>query len=239
MKKLYIIIILVYSLILTGCAKEITVQQSDILAEYMAGTVLKNTVGYEKELIYPEEVTNDVTENSSNEGEEEAANSQKPNTQTPNNTTVVNNTTTGTIQNNNNVDYVGLIEELGYNNFSITYSNYDTYNKYPNDNNYYSLETTKAKKLLVLTFDIKNLSNKSQNLNLLESNIKYQLDNNGVMYNPMITMLMDDIQYINLDFAANESKKAVIVFEVLKDIDITNTNLIIFYQNKTTIIDIK
>jgi hypothetical protein len=251
--------ILLYSVILTGCAKEITNHQSDILAEYMAGTVLKNAVGYEQELIYPDEATKDVADSSTDEDKEEIADSQEAHTQTSNNSvqvveeqsgaTVVNNTTTNNNQTDNNqtdhnqidynIDYVGLIEELGYNNFDISYSDFDFYEKYPNDNNYYSLETTKAKQLLVLTFDITNLSQKSQNLNLLESNINYQLDNSGLIYNPMITMLMDDIQYINLDFAAKETKKAVIVFEVLKDIDISNTNLIIFYQNKTTIIDIK
>lgn len=256
MRKILLFIVVLCGIMLTGCTQlvELTDQESDMLAEYMAGVVLKSDTDYEDALIYPEETeevpeatidgakailetTDSIETTTSNETSDVIETSIDENTATLEYATAVK-----PEQNQETAEFLNLTEEVGNGKFSITYSNYSFYDSYPNDknNNYFTLEASANRKLLMVSFDIKNLSNKTQSLNLIEANINYQLDcNTGTIYKPMMTLLINDIQYINLDVAAGKTRKAVIVFDVLKDVDISNINLNISNQDKTTNIKIK
>jgi hypothetical protein len=231
---------------LTGCVQleELTDKESDMMAEYMAGAILKNDTNYEDALTYPDEIKKLLEANTDKTLElgnsVETADSSETVASTETNSTET--TTSKEEQSQDSVIDMNLTTEMGNGKFSITYSDYTFYDSYPSneDNNYFTLETSSDRQLLIISFDIKNVTRKKANFNLIKSNFKYQLDiNTGTIYKPMMTLLVNDIQYINLDISAGKTNKAVIVFDVYRDVDMSNINLIISNQDKTSIIKVK
>jgi len=93
---------------------------------------------------------------------------------------------------------------------------------------------------LVASFLAKNISDKEKTLNLSNSKVLYQLDINvGTVYKPLLTLLENDLQYIDITIGAGKNKTVLLVFEVSKDIDISNINLIASKDDRTEIIEFK
>ena len=212
MRKLFFLLITICGVMLTGCAQliDLTEKESDVLAEYMAGTMLRHADDYEEALIYPEEtseekdalVTADMPETASNTDNTaklpQAANanlSQAANGDlSPENTAVPLNLSAKS-QYGAIVSLASMFKDIFKNTFSITYQNYKAYDSYPDDNDLFTIEPAEGKKLIAFTFNVKNITKKSQKLDLMKYNISYQLtDNNSSVYYPMMTLLNNDIQ---------------------------------------------
>lgn len=256
MRKLFFLLITICGVVLTGCAQlvDLTEKESDVLAEYMAGTVLRHVDDYEEALIYPEETSEDK-EVSVTPGSAEIASDtdSKPDnadvlanvtalaeegSQSPVNTAVTQNLSVksqyGTI-----VSIASLFKDIFKDTFTITYQNYKTYDSYPDENDLFTIESAEGKQLIAFTFNVKNITKKNQKLDLMKYNIFYQLtDNNGSVYYPMMTLLNNDIQYINIGMKEGKAAKAVILFELPKNIDLSHLLLTLTYEDKTTFIDI-
>jgi hypothetical protein len=238
-RKLFLLLIVICGVTLTGCAQLIDMndQESDVLAEYMAGTMLRHADNYDEALIYPETTeTAETAETTETTDISDPINNTIENTteETPDITTTLDDSQNGNIVNLENM-FKGILKD----NFGVTYTDYKFYDSYPDENEFFTLETTKDKKLLAVTFNVKNITNKSKTLDLKEYNLIYQLtDNEDITYNPMMTLLNNDIQYINLKIAAGKTQKAVILFNVPKDIDMTNMKLAITYKDKTTLLEL-
>jgi hypothetical protein len=94
--------------------------------------------------------------------------------------------------------------------------------------------------LLVATFSIKNTLKEIENINLIKSGITYKLDvNAGTVYKPLLTLLKNDLQYIDLDLGPGNSKSVLLIFEVSKDADISNIDLKAEKADKTVKIKLK
>lgn len=241
MKQFYGLIMLASCLLFSGCAMEVTTQQSDIISEYMSSTLLKNTKGYEDELYNPDDIKEkeqgDVAVDDGEEGSEDSLEEEN----TEDTTLEVDTDSSKEPDVIEEVQYTfdELIQELGYDDFSVEYAKSTLYDAYPNINSYYTIEPSKGNSLFVVSFDVTNTSKKSQRLNLMLSQFTYQLHVNGKTYTPMLTLLSEDLQYIDMEFGSKESKQAVVVFDVEKDIDISETELVVSYGDKSTIIHIK
>ena len=59
------------------------------------------------------------------------------------------------------------------------------------------------------------------------------------MYKPLFALLENNLQYINLKVNAGEKVPAVLIFEVTRDIDMSDINLIVSRGSRTEIIEIK
>lgn len=245
MRKIMFIIVMICGFMLTGCVQmvELTDQESDMITEYMAGVVLKHDANYDNSLTNPEDALNNQEEGSgdvsaTNIGSEKLVSLDlKATTDDSDSIKTMNSIE---LESKEVVKDMDLTEQMGNGDFSITYSDYGLYDSYNNDNNYFTLEASKGRQLLIVTFDIKNLSNKSKKFNLINSDFNYQLDINiGTIYKPMMTLIVNDIQYINLDIAAGETRKAIIVFDVLRNDNTSDVNLIVSNQDKTTILEMK
>ncbi|MDF2609261.1 MAG: hypothetical protein K0R92_735 [Lachnospiraceae bacterium] len=257
MKRIVFGIILVCAGILTGCTQlaSMSEQESDIIAEYMAGTYLKHS-GYENALIYTkEEETLDVNEISSglNQSEEGTTPTESVNNQddTDNN---LNNSTGNTTENNadnetqadnsteqsQELGNVASINDIiGLEDFDINYSDYTLLDSYPSKigDNYFNLEPTSGNQLLIVNFTVKNITDKTKNFNLIEHELKYTLSNQaGESYLPILTLLTEDMQFINLDIAAGEIYNAVVVYDVPKDVNTSDISLSIANTDKNTMI---
>lgn len=248
MRKLFLLLIVICGVTLTGCAQLIDMndQESDVLAEYMAGTMLRHADNYDEALIYPE--TTESTETSETAETDETTDAAKTTgVSDPINNTIEDTsaetaditTTSDDSQNGNIVRLDNMFKSILKDNFAIAYTDYKFYDSYPDENEFFTLETTKDKKLLAVSFNVKNITKKSKELDLKDYNLVYQLtDNKDTVYNPMMTLLNNDIQYIDFKIAAGKTQKAVILFNVPKDIDVSNMKLTITYKDKTTLLDL-
>lgn len=258
MRKLLLLIVVFCTFTLTGCAQliDLTDEESDVLAEYMAGTVLKYDRNYTDALIEPKkqadttktaEMADTVDETVIDSVEETVVlnNSVKKESiqQVSEGTTSNSLETTSSKEDNKDNETVSKLRytnKFKNGNFSITYNDYKIYDSYPSSNDYFSLETNPDRQIFVVTFQIKNLSDKTEKIDLINSGFNYELQvNSGTTYKPKLTLLNNDIQYINMDIAAGKSQEALVVFDVLRDVDMSKINLIISNQDKTAAVQIK
>lgn len=233
MRKLILLTASICMFSLTGCINEYeyTEQQSDSAAEYMADLLLKENLNYKPSLTPVEELNiKDPVEE-----EDTSEISEKDTTLAP--TPVPEQEEED--KNQTPVKEYTLTEVIGEQDFEIEYKDYkisDTYSEGP----YFSLDAREDNQLLVTTFSVKNISDKEKTLSLSKSDVLYQLDVNvGTVYKPLLTLLENDLQYIELTLGAGKTETVVLVFEVSKRTDISDINLIASREGRTEIIEIK
>lgn len=253
MRKLLFLLITICGVVLTGCAQliDLTENESDVLAEYMAGTMLRHSENYEEALIYPEETTEEkeaaIVPDMAETASETDLESHNITGQSQNSTAVQSSENNKAVAQNLSVQsqygtivsLANMFKGIFKNSLSITYQNYKAYDSYPDENELFTIEPAEGKKLIAFTFNVKNITKKPQKLDLLKYNISYQLtDDNSSVYYPMMTLLANDIQYINLGIDAGKTRKAVILFELPEKVDMSHLLLTLTYEDKTTFIDI-
>lgn len=216
-------------LVLTGCASSISLtdNESDLVAEYIAGLMFKYDSNYEEALIPPEE-----------ENEEMVV------TISPSPTPVsMNGSDKGAISQNEikdgnvqaNADFT---EVIGVKNLEIEYVGYEE--KDSLSDNYFNIESGEGKNLVIVKFKLKNTSDKDIKLNLTKSNILYQLDiNTGNFQKPLLTFLDNDLRMIDTTIKARSSLDTVLVFNVSAKVNLDVVNVIVSHSHKTAIIKLK
>jgi hypothetical protein len=220
------------ALLMSGCVKEsnLTVKQSNAVAEYMAGLLLKYDRNYDQKLIDIEELTNDET-NIVTAAPTQGAASQNTVSSEP-----------STDSKNNSEDNYTLTDVIGNKNFAIDYSNYKFTNTYPEDTEetYFTLIPRNGYQLLVLSFNVKNITAAVKTFNLSEDNIGYKLyTNSNTVYKPLLTLLENDMQYINIKVGTGKTKTILLVFEISKNTDTSKMKLVISKNKKSETIKIK
>lgn len=234
MKRLLIIFICVLGVILTGCMKEypLTETQTDIVAEYMAGRLLEEDKKYSPSLISYQEIIDDEEIPPVNESEPEP-------TMIPE-TTEDNEEDTSSAVVPGDIQYT-LSEVIGDQSFDIQYTGYQLAETYPEDesNLVFSVDPRVGYQLLVTNFIIENITDIDRAIDLSKIQIQYQLDINvGTIYKPQFALLENNMQYINLNVKAGAKIPAVLIFEVTKDIEMKDINLIVSRDTRTEIIEI-
>jgi hypothetical protein len=236
MKRLKFAIIIILVLSLSGCVKEksLTEEKSDAIAEYMAGLILKYDRNYNQEMFSTAELT---SKNSGNTV------TQAP-TQVPTPTPTLapsqfpsQGDTTAEVsdKDNSSVTDYSMLDVLKKKNFDINYKSYRLTNTYPDDTDkaYFVLEPRNGYQLMVVTFTTKNLSKSSKTLNLSKDNFSYKLKINETVYKPLLTLLENDLQYIDEKIGSGKTKKALLIFEISKDDKVTNGKLEVSKGKKT------
>lgn len=212
----------------------LTDTQTDIVAEYMASRLLENDKKFSPSLISYQEVLKYEELSSVEEPEPSVApdvenNNVDSNDDSPIDTAV-------------DIKYT-LSEVIGNQSFDIQYTGYKLVDTYPEGetNAVFSIDPRMGYQLLVASFTIENTSKENVGFDLLNAKIQYQLDINvGTVYKPQLTLLENDLQYINIkSIKPGDKIKAVLIFEVTKDIDMSNINLIVSRGNRTEIIKVK
>lgn len=240
---------------LTGCMQmvDMTSQETNMVTESMAGLLLKYDKNSEGDLVYQE--SKDLrAEIESKENAKvtpvtvsgEEKNNEKlliqDNSNSGNMITTNYNKKATDGKSDKQVQYVDLNSIIGNNKFKVDFKKYELSNNYYGNisNQAFTIDPSKNNQLLIAYFDITNFTKKSQNLNLAGSNIQYQLHvGEEKYYNPLMTLLLNDIQYINLDFAVKETKEAVILYEIPKDINLSKVEMIVSKDANTSNVKMK
>jgi hypothetical protein len=232
MKRLRLGLIILLTLSLTGCIKEYTAneQQSDATAEYFASLLLENDKNYTQDLIAENDLTN-ATPTEKPEGAADAVTTPKSDTKVE----VAQDVTPVPKE-------YSIAEIIGNTDFVFDYSGFEIADTYPKDSEsaYFTLTPNKGNQFLVVSFKITNDSNKKQTLDLSKADIQYLLSIGGDNeYEPLFTLLENDLRYLNITLAKGKSEKVLLVFEIAKDIKISDMSLSISKNDKSGTIKIK
>lgn len=239
MKRLKLLPVLLLLLSLAGCIQEYTLteEQNDSVAEYMAGKLLESDEDYDQDLIPEEDLAAETQDNTASE--QVTSPGVSPTAAIGGPISQENGAKTSGSENQENYS---LAEVIGAKDFEIQFTGYSVSEAYPEDTDsaYFSLTSREGNQLLVVAFDLKNTSDSKNNLNLSKSKILYQLDfNNGTVYKPSLTLLENDLQYIDITVAAGATKQVLLIFEIAKGTDLSNVNLNISKNDKTKIVELE
>ncbi len=253
MKKYLALMIVCVALCCTGCVESqynLTEEENDMIAEYMAGVLLKYDLKYPGKLLYE-------TEDEMEGAESEQVPSPSPipasssDKNSPTNSNTNNTTNNGKGNNDTNTPqteepatehYLKLSEIYTSKDFAINFNRSKEYQRYPESSeiSYPQLEANKGNKYLVLFFDVKNTASKMMSLNLMSSGIQYRLeDGAGKQKKPLLTALTNDLQYLDVKVEAGKTYEAVIIFEVSKESKMEDFSLYATVGDKTAQVKLK
>lgn len=216
-KKSIPAVMLILIVALTGCGVELTDEQNRLIAEYAADLLLEYDKDYQDRYnnttdLKPEDAAVAATEESVTEVTTEApAESSERDSEdvTEESSTVVDD-----IQNT----AVDIAEIVGIPDISIVYNDCMFLERYPSmdsDGSFIYLDADEGYKLVVVKFDIINASSQAVTVDLLNTDINYQLVMNGSnAARPMLTILMDDLGTFSNTIPANSEQSAVLIFQM-------------------------
>lgn len=208
---------------LTGCGKNdisLTNEENDLVAEYIAGTLLKYS--YDNEWKYQKlntaqktGVTTTAGTNSSTQtpSQSQAGNSQKPTASSSSamsTTTVSASGAAGTTS----TDLIGsLPSALGLSGVTVKYKDYVTGSSYPSDA-YISVPAQQGYKVVAVELTLTNTSGQAVTLNS-SGNVTFKLEVGGTGVVNYASILKNDITALkNVSLAAGASKDVVVLFQV-------------------------
>ncbi len=98
---------------------------------------------------------------------------------------------------------------------TVEYKGYETAESYPGDSQYFVVDATEGKKLLVLYFEIRNASGATQKIDLLDRNDSYRVTVNGSYTQKALpTMLDHDLSTYRESIQDGTSHETVLVVEI-------------------------
>ncbi len=212
------------AMLMTGCVDampELTAEQSDIIAEYAAGLLLKYSPRYQYRIVSEEELAAAVADRQEvSEVETEPA-TETEQTQSPaENTPEASSENASTepekepvqIQLAEDIDFAA---ELGLDDLIIRYQSFEVCSSYPQDSTGYSVDAAKDKKLLILHFDLEGLPEEDVNCNFFDCDLKLRVTvNDTISASALNAMLPNNlITYIDV-VGAGDMVDVVAVAEI-------------------------
>lgn len=234
MKKRMFAAALIISIILTGCASvpDLSDEDNQIISQYIAGAVLNSSERYEHSFNYDKSVLKPTPKPTPEpvpvktavpDGKEEQGNSG---TQGMGNQGAGggkgSGTSTGSGGSAPAAKNVSLNQIYGIQGISV--KPLSATSKKHISTSYSSISADKGKKLVIVSFAIKNNSSKAKKVNFVNKKVNYSITIGGKSYGQAkLTIAEGDLLSFNEHIAAGESKKGVLVFEAdssvkLKDI---------------------
>lgn len=208
---------------LTGCGKNdisLTNEENDLVAEYIAGTLLKyscdNEWKYQKlNTAQKTGVTTTAGTNSSTQTptQSQAGNSQKPTASSSSAASTATVSASGTAG-TTSTDLMGsLPSALGLSGVTVKYKDYVTGSSYPSDA-YVSVPAQSGCEVVAVELTLTNTSGQAVTLNS-SGNVTFKLEVGGTGVVNYASILKNDITALkNVSLAAGASKDVVVLFQV-------------------------
>ena len=133
---------------------------------------------------------------------------------------------------------------IGLNGISITYKDYLITDHYPAtdaDGQFIYLDATPGYQLLVLRFDVKNITADTVKFTMLDEAVDYTIVcNNKNAANPMLTILLNDLGTMEAVLSPEENQEGVLIFQISDDMQskLQNMDLKVQYNNAENVIKI-
>lgn len=220
MKKIFTVAcVLLCCISLAGCGKNdisLTTEQNDLVAEYIAGTLLKYS--YENEWKYQKlnsagnTYTGTGNKNTTQVTQQTTQASQSQSTTQGATQSASSQGTTSSPASENLL--TGLPKALGLNGVTLTYKDYVTGSSYPADSYSVSVPAQSGCEVVAVELKITNTSGSDITLNSSGS-IAIKLTTGGKSVNNSASLLKNDITALkNYKISSGESKDVVIIFQV-------------------------
>lgn len=228
-KSISFILLILCMLLFTGCNKvmDLTDEETRLIAEYAADALLKYDKNYlnrmeegssevveenlEKITTSEETTTEELAEVVTTEKDTAEESSEGQNVDNK-----IDDEVADTKATDNGSQDIG--ELLALDNVSIKYQDYLITEQYPakdKDGELIYLNASDGYKLLVIRFNVKNLADDVTDLSLLDKEAEYTILCNGnKAANPMLTILLDDLETLEVSLQASEETGAVLVFQI-------------------------
>lgn len=208
-KLIYVILSMVLSFtMLTGCTDlqgvELTEEQSAAIAEYAAGLLLKYDKSHAAGLqnVYDEPEEEKVPEQAPVQVEEEEVQEVYQKVESEATKEVF----TGTIG-----------EAIGIPDLDVRFAYYETFTSLPDsdpDNPVFSMRAQDGNKMVVLHFNVTNISGETLNLDMLSNNVRYRLViNDKEVIRQQQTLLSNDLSQMSEAMEPGQVYDEVLVFE--------------------------
>ena len=252
-EKLKIIVsICVCMCIFTACSTEskFNEEQQQVLADYIAQTVLKHTEGYENKLV---DVSSDFYLLTEEEDYVDGFNSSKDNedlkqdddnSDTEDNDKILtgdsgSNEEEDDVYSEINVGSKGNLESiLGLKKgLEVYVSRTDILKEYASDS--YVIDVNEDEKLLKVIFKITNTSKSDVKCYLADSKIKYELKKGNDSYYPLLTALENDLSYYDSKINVGSTREAVLLFRIPDNSKKDDFSLTIKNEDKSIKVNLK
>ena len=205
------------TLSVTACGNEIpdlTEEESQRVGEYAAVTLLKYDANNRSRLVDPEVVIAKLEKEAAKEAEKAEQEAEKPQeTDSPEvEMPTAQEDITASME-----EFFALPEGV-----TLTYEDYQVADSYPEDEStedYFALDASAGKKLLVLRFQMTNGTEQEQNINLLNTGDRYIITvNDSIRGNALTTMLPNDLSTYAETLNPGETQELVLLLEVKDDV---------------------
>ena len=205
---------------MTACGNEIpdlTEEESQRVGEYAAVTLLKYDASNRSRLVDPEMVIAKLEKEAAREAAKAAQEEAEAEETGSTGTTEVTMPTAQEDITASMEDFFGLPEGV-----SITYEDYMLTDSYPEDgatDEYFALDASAGKKLLVLRFHLTNGTEQEEKIDLLNTNSRYIITvNDSIRANALTTMLPNDMSTYEETLEPGQSQELVLLLEVNEDV---------------------
>ena len=203
---------------MTACGNEIpdlTEEESQRVGEYAAVTLLKYDANNRSRLVDPEMVIAKLEKEAAREAAKAAQEEEKAEETGNTGTTEVTMPTAQEDITASMEDFFGLPEGV-----SITYEDYMVTDSYPEDEaEYFALDASAGKKLLVLRFRLTNGTEQEEKIDLLNTNSRYIITvNDSIRANALTTMLPNDMSTYAETLEPGQDQELVLLLEVNEDV---------------------
>ncbi len=220
------------ALSMTACGNvipELTEEESQRVGEYAAVTLLKYDANNRSRLVDPEIVIAKLEKDAAKEArrQENAQTEEKPagtiasEIESP----VAQEDITASLE-----EFFGLAEGV-----TLTYRDYSLADSYPEDgsaDDYFALDASAGKKLLVLNFELTNGTAGEENIDFLSTASRYIITvNDSIRGNALTTMLPNDMSTYAETLAPGETQGLVLLLEVNDDVANAIQNISLHLKN--------
>lgn len=217
------------AVMLTGCGAtipELTTEQEELICEYAAGLMLKYDKKYSGRLLNDETLAIEEAKESDARAKEKAYRDarekagQNKKEEPEENTDSASDS--GSVNTGIMDDTVSDIAAFyGIEGVSISYTGYLICDSYPDagDDMFLAMDATEGHKLLILQFDVSNVSADTVKFDMFYRNPGFGLSvNGGDRISQQYTLLMDDMAAYNGDIDAGVTEQMILAYEIKDDI---------------------
>ena len=241
---------------LTGCGNEIpsmSQQQQNMVVEYATGTLLKYSGSYHNKMIRRESAEEEsavMSEEQENAAQtetvqqdladtgSESADGTDAQTEMPDDVPVISANEVADAQSLQSSAPLSLAEVLSLaQDFRIAYNSYeicDAYSGADEGDIAFQMTASAGKKLLVLKFDVTNISGQEQLLDVFSQNAKAKVSAAGNTQNALLTMLDNDLLTASTMMMPDETATYVIVTQISEDSVVDGVLLTVTCQGNST-----
>lgn len=225
--------------LLAGCndVKDLTDDETKLIAEYAAGLLLEYDANYVDRIEEGDKAAQEMTEEASTEQDDtqEVTAEEQSEEDTEDNTSAEERI----------VGSEGDIAKIaGIAGVSVSLKDYQIVDRYPEtkeEDTVVDVEAADGYKLLVIRFKVQNTTEDVVNVSLIDKQLEYHIVCNGVdTAEPMLTILMNDLGTLETSIQPGEEQEAVLLFQISDNMkeQLESIDLYINFNNTDNMLEI-